>query len=234
MSDIPLKATTIDQNLQEEIRCLEAEKQRLTEYHTVRRNKIIVLRQMLTIHFTTDMVVEEKTVRRATNPEEVVELTVHWVSYHCDSRLTNCDLNARFCWATLIGGIKFPWAVGGNSYSDRDFICVSIKEWLRVRKVWLSSIGMTTMIVRLSSNDSGDGHSVVSHKYQNMVWTFQSFYDTCGLQLQKYDIFDEESSLITSLIRGEKVDATAFGLTISPVREDLRKAKYEKCYYLTK
>ena len=35
-------------------------------------------------------------------------MAIHWISYHCPDRLTNWDFNARFCWATLHGGIAFP------------------------------------------------------------------------------------------------------------------------------
>ena len=52
--------------------------------------------------------------------------------------------------------------------------------------------------------------------YHNMVWTFQSFYNTCGLQLKEDDIFDKTSLLIKSLRNGEEVDETDFGPIMSP------------------
>ena len=95
-------------------------------YKTVKQNKFIVLRQMLKTHFNTDtqpMVqpVEQGTVKQETDPTQVAAMAIHWISYHCPDQLTDCDLNSRFCWATLHGGIAFPWVVAESSIVDHTF-----------------------------------------------------------------------------------------------------------------
>ena len=94
---------------------------------------------------------------------------------------------------------------------------------------------MTTVIVCLSSKSDDDGHSVLSYKHDHVVWTFQSFYNTCGFQFKRGDIFDKTSSLIKSLAEGRAVDATDVGSIISSeVSSNKVLIDVEICFYLEK
>ena len=211
--------------------CNELKRSR-TEYQEVRRMKIIVLREMLITHSKIDPQVavresiHDNLHRKAEDPEEIFKLTQCWMTYHEPEKLTNCDINARFCWATLCGGKDYRWLLHGSN-NDLDFSCSLHINWKEVRRQWFSDSAKTMMIVRFIDHKvEHDGHSVVSYKYMGKVYTFQAYFDVCKLNMSESDIFASDKQLTDKIIKGDPLNASDFGLPISIQSSTYRLFKY--------
>ena len=197
--------------------CNELKRSR-TEYQEVRRMKVVLNRfsysnlrinfRVCDKHFSQD----NNLHRKAEDPEEIFKLTQCWMTYHEPGKLTNCDINARFCWATLCGGKDYRWLLLGSN-NDSDFSCSSHINWKEVRRLWSSDSAKTMMIVRFIDRKlEHDGHSVVSYKYMGKVYTFQAYFDVCKLNMSESDIFASDKQLTDKIINGDSLSPSDFGL----------------------
>jgi hypothetical protein len=211
------------------VRDLEGALERALERNEVRKNKIAVLREMLTTHFNFNIQpiignhIQEELLRKENVPSKICQLALYWISYHRPSQAKNCDFNARFCWATLNGESR-AW-LDDASCADSNFVPDLLQGWMVKRQQWLTS-NKTMMIVRLIS-DGSDGHSVLSYKYDGKVFTFQAYYDISLLKMLKYDIFTK--SLTDKLLAEKPVNAIDFGFSSST-----KSLTYLSCKYLEK
>jgi hypothetical protein len=156
---------------------LEEQMERLLERQEVRRIKILALREMLVTHFgyklnptieqpVRIMAVQDEPLIQATNgdTEEITEKVHHWISYYHPHDITNCDINARVCWATIHGGKNRNWVLR-KSHVDDDLHSVHVQNLPTIHNNWATSQKYTTMMVRfVAENDETDGHTILLYK----------------------------------------------------------------------
>lgn len=202
------------QQMRAEIERLE---QRLAEYNAVRLRKRACLTEMLTTRFGIQPIittpVQDEALYQEGDPVALVDRVSHWMSYYSPLDMTNCDINARACWATLSGNKNRSWVRMHSSDKRSGFIEASITEWNAARQRWNDHDTHTRMIVRFVATDNAvDGHTVVSYKYRGHVGTFQAYHDVCPLTYLNRDIFAGTSPLVQKLLDQEPVCAVDFGV----------------------
>ena len=81
-----------------------------------------------------------------------------WISRNDPSQITNCNINARICWATL-HGLGEEWVTKSASWLDDGFsIRLNVNEWFNIQKTWRNVEGDTAMFVRfIDDNDDKEG-----------------------------------------------------------------------------
>ena len=211
----------------------------------VKDRMFFVLRQLLTNHpriFANSQTLDEPPIqdeplRQEMNPEMASELVIHWITYYISGSKQNCDINARACWATLCGNLNRRW-VFAATIVDPEFNKASLCEWSSARENWLIDPTQSIMFVRFidsSSSDGINGHSVVSYKYKDKIWTFQAFCDVCILRLLDFDIFGtRDGSLIKNLMNNEPLKSCNFYLCGVDECNDKHTVYANKCRYLTR
>lgn len=147
---------------------------------------------------------------------------------NCDSKqLTNCDINARFCWAILRGDKDRDWVLR-KSQSDGDFTIVDdLKEWEGIRNGWKSDESTIITVPFMVDGGSTDGHTVLSYKYNGKVYTFQANFGHSKLKCLSDDIFDMR--LNVKIANGDrlfaKLDFQIEGDTIGAIYTAIRYLK---------
>jgi hypothetical protein len=121
-------------------------------------------------------------------PAEAADEARKWMVDCKPQQLSNCDVNARVCWATLQGGKDRQWIE--TAWKEGTFKVATLSEWTEEIRKWAQNPALTLMMVRfIDQHDSNDGHTVLLYKHGNVVWTFQAYYDVCPLTSKQGDIF---------------------------------------------
>lgn len=212
--DINTQLTLENKRLQERLDELEEQNRKLMERNEVRCNKIKVLRQMLTTIFHQPIIMPatyDNPLRQESDPSKALTLVRIWMQYHKPNEIQNCDVNARVCWATLMGN-KTPSWVDTATWKKETFCECSLETWNEARSAWVNNLERTMMMVRFVDKSSPtDGHTVLLYKYENVIWTFQAYYDLCVVTLLRGDIF-ADGIILNKMTANECVGSHHFGL----------------------
>ena len=211
--DINTQLTLENKRLQERLDELEEQNRKLMECNEVRCNKIKVLRQMLTTIFHQPIIMPatyDNPLRQESDPSKALTLVQIWMQYHKPNEIQNCDVNARVCWATLMGNKTPSWV--DTAWKKETFCECSLETWNEARSAWVNNLERTMMMVRFVDKSSPtDGHTVLLYKYENVIWTFQAYYDLCVVTLLRGDIF-ADGIILNKMTANECVGSYHFGL----------------------
>lgn len=211
------RLTLENKRLQERLDKLEEQNRKLMERNEVRCNKIKVLRQMLTTIFQQSIIMPatcDNPLRQESDPSKALILVKIWMEYHKPNEIQNCNVNARVCWATLMGNKTPLWV--DTARKKETFCECSLEAWNEARSVWVNNLERTIMMVRFVDKSSPtDGHTVLLYKYNNVVWTFQSYYNLCIVTLLPRDIF-ADGTILNKMKANECVGPHHFGLPQHP------------------
>ena len=215
--DINTQLTLENKRLQKRVDELEGLVRELMERNEVRCNKIKVLRQMLTTIFHQPIIMPatcDEPLRQESDPSKALILVKIWMEYNKPNEIQNCDVNARVCWATLMGNKTPSWV--DTSWKKETFCECSLETWNEARSAWVNNLERTIMMVRFVDKSSPtDGHTVLLYKYNNFVWTFQAYYNLCIVTLLPRDIF-ADGIIINKMKANECIGSNHFGLPQHP------------------
>ena len=217
--DINTQLTLENKRLQKRVDELEGLVRELMERNEVRCNKIKVLRQMLTTIFHQPIIMPatcDEPLRQESDPSKALILVKIWMEYYKPNEIQNCDVNARVCWATLMGNKTPSWV--DTSWKKETFCECSLETWNEARSAWVNNLERTIMMVRFVDKSSPtDGHTVLLYKYNNFVWTFQAYYNLCIVTLLRGDIF-ADGTILNKMTANECVGSHHFGLPHHPIK----------------
>ena len=209
--------TLENKRLHERLDKLEGQVRKLMERNEVRCNKIQVLRQMLTTIFHQTIIMPatcDNPLRQESDPSKALILVKIWMEYNKPNEIQNCDVNARVCWATLMGKKTPSWV--DTAWKKEPFCECSLETWNEARSAWVNNLERTIMMVRFVDKSSPtDGHTVLLYKYNNVVWTFQAYYNLCIVTLLPRDIF-ADGIIFNKMTANECVGPHHFGLPQQP------------------
>jgi len=127
----------------------------------------------------------------------------NWIMELDPTRIQNCDMNARVCYAMLVGGYDNLWAENAT-YSD-ETAETSVDNVIKVKTVLFSSFDHVVCLIRFVDRTQIDGHSFVVYKSGDMYTTYQSYYGVSDLDVFNGDVFDN--------IHSSSVNSTTFGFS---------------------
>jgi len=169
------------------------------ERNKVIENKRNLLLEMLTVGFQLNIQdidmkpVQHEHLIQHRIPIDIAKSVTCWMGYYWKDDTTRCDLNARACWATILGNMHKDWVycnTGSNHVYNNEFLTFNVTKWTDVLEKWKNDTSRIALIVRFIGKF--DGHTVVLYKYDGMIYTFQSYYTVCVLQMHQGCIFTDE------------------------------------------
>lgn len=160
---------------------------------------------------------------QASEPIEIVRRVRNFMRYYLDddtiawqATKTNCRINARICWATLVPTVDLAWVADmvPDGSASSGFENTTMLEWNCRRKEWRANPSSVAMMVRFfKKGEEHDGHSLVLYKYGSDVVTFQAYYDVAEMQCVLADVFDwMDCRLLEKLMHDQPVSPADFGL----------------------
>ena len=160
--------------------------------------------------------------------EDIVETIRDYVKTHFPLSITNCDINARVCYAMLVGGMT-NGVVSRSSCADNynpHRRCLSLEQVCK----WISRLCKSfregdiqkdeLLLIRFVAGDAdsrdSDGHSIVIQMTRNGTLTlFQAYYDyTRIVAHREQDAVERLETMVHHMMHtpSSKVNATTFGL----------------------
>jgi hypothetical protein len=145
-------------------------------------------------------------ISKCQDPSVLRESAWNWIMQFDPNRIQNCDMNARVCYAMLVGGYDNLWAEDAT-YLD-ETAETSVDNVIKVKTVLFSSFDHVVCLIRfVDSRTKSDGHSFVVYKSGDMYTTYQSYYGVSDLNVFNGDVLDKFKSSIHS----SSVNSTTFG-----------------------
>lgn len=187
----------------------------IRQLQVVRRNKLKLLNEFKYLYATFNhqmriTVPPRKRIPKCKDPSDVKRKANEWIMDFDKMRIQNCDINARLCFAMLVGGYDNLW-VEKDTQEDES-LATSIENAIKVKALLFSSDN-AIFLIRFVDKHQTDGHSLVLLKLGTTLITFQAYYGIASL-----DVFDGDvtSSIFDKITSGNiSMNSTSFGFTKS-------------------
>ena len=187
---------------------------KIRQLEEVRRNKLILLNEFKHLYVKFNQmsitVPPRKRIPKCKDPSDVKRKANEWIMDFDKMRIQNCDINARLCFAMLVGGYDNLW-VEKDTQEDES-LATSIENAIKVKALLFSSDN-AIFLIRFVDKHQTDGHSLVLLKLGTTLITFQAYYGIASL-----DVFDGDvtSSIFDKITSGNiSMNSTSFGFTKS-------------------
>ena len=139
---------------------------------------------------------------------------------------TNCDRNARLCWAMIHGDYSELWVSNSTIFDSSDFIKTSLDDANSHKKKSFQVWDKCAVFIRfIMSNDLTNGHSLVLYKNGDTVETIQAYL---GVTIAERYSGDQSTMAFQKALVNELVDASVFGICSSDSRDSWTIA--QDCY----
>lgn len=198
----------------------------IRQLQMVRRNKLILLNEFKHLYakFNQQMsfnVPPRTCIPKCENPSDVKGNAIDWIKQVDQRRVQNCDINARVCFAMLVGGYDNLWVEKGTHLDES--AATSIENAIKVKALLFSSDN-AILLIRFVDKNETDGHSLVVYKLGTTYTTFQAYYDVSDLLVFDCDV---TTSIFGKINSGNiSMNSTSFGFTKSSNPWDI----HSKCF----
>ena len=133
----------------------------------------------------------------------------NWIMQFDSNRIENCDMNARVCYAMLVGGYYNLWAEDATCLDDTAE--TSFDNVLKIKSVLFSSFDKVVCLIRIMDRNQTDGHSFVVYKFGDTYTTYQSYYGVSDLDVFNGDV---SNSIFDKFRNGIPVNSATFGFSL--------------------
>lgn len=199
----------------------------IRQLQMVRRNKLILLNEFKHLYakFNQQMSINVPPPRtcipKCENPSDVKGNAIDWIKQVDQRRVQNCDINARVCFAMLVGGYDSLWVEKGTHLDES--AATSIENAIKVKALLFSSDN-AILLIRFVDKNETDGHSLVVYKLGTTYTTFQAYYGVSDLLVFDCDV---TTSIFGKINSGNiSMNSTSFGFTKSSNPWDI----HSKCF----
>lgn len=123
---------------------------------------------------------------------------------------TNCDRNARLCWAMIHGGYGELWVSNSTTSDSSDFIKTSLDDANSQKNTSFRDWDKCAVFIRfIMSNDPTNGHSLVLYKNGDTIETIQAYL---GVTIAERYSGDQSTVAFQRALVHELIDASVFGI----------------------
>jgi hypothetical protein len=201
----------------------------IRQLQMVRRNKLILLNEFKHLYAKQQMSINVPPPRtcipKCENPSDVKGNAIDWIKQVDQRRVQNCDINARVCFAMLVGGYDSLWVEKGTHLDES--AATSIENAIKVKALLFSSDN-AILLIRFVDKNETDGHSLVVYKLGTTYTTFQAYYGVSDLLVFDCDV---TTSVFGKIYSGNiSMNSTSFGFTKSSNPWDI----HSKCFIVYK